>query len=401
MSNISQPLVRLFHRFGWMMSFALIVPLALHADGLPGLRAEGVSGFKGGAAGTHGAVSRVKDIASIAGVRINQLVGYGLVVGLNGTGDNPNNTRFTSQSIINMLTQLGVQLPADTRLRSKNVAAVMVSAELPPFAKQGQTIDVTVSSLGSAESLRGGTLLMTPLKGADGKVYAIAQGSLLVGGLGAQGADGSKITVNIPSAGRIPNGATVERTVASPFAEGSEIVLNLHTPDFTTASRLADAINEHFRPGVAQAIDGMSVKVRAPPDPSRRVGFAAALESITLEPGDAPARVIVNARTGTVVIGEHVVVKPAAVSHGNLVVTITETPTVSQPGPFSNGTTAITPSSDIDISQKSRMFLIPAGITLEEIVRAVNQVGAAPGDLVAILEALRAAGALRAELVVI
>jgi flagellar P-ring protein precursor FlgI len=300
-----------------------------------------------------------------------------------------------------MLTQLGVQLPPNTTLRPKNVAAVMVSAQLPPFAKLGQTIDVTASSLGSAKSLRGGTLIMTPLKGADGQVYAIAQGNLLVGGLGAQGADGSKITVNIPSVGRIPNGASVERTVASPFDNGGNIVLNLHSPDFTTANRMAEAVNRYFHSSVAQAMDATSVKVRAPEDPGRRVAFVAQLESIRLEPGDAPARVIVNARTGTVVIGEHVVVKPAAVSHGNLVVTITESPTVSQPAPLSNGSTVVTPSSSIDVNQRSHMFLIPSGISLEEIVRAVNQVGAAPGDLVAILEALRAAGALRAELEVI
>ena len=378
-----------------MMPLALLLaPLLLYADGMPGLGASDTS--SGNSGGT-----RVKDMASVAGVRSNQLVGYGLVVGLDGTGDNTNNTRYTSQSIRNMLKQLGVQLPPGTRSRPKKVAAVMVSATLPPFAKQGQTIDVTVSSLGNAESLRGGTLLMTPLKGADGQVYALAQGSLIVGGFGAQGADGSKITVNIPSAGRVPNGATVERTVESPFAKGDNVVLNLHRPDFTTAKRLADAVNNRMGPGVAAPVDGSSVKVRAPRDAGSRVGFVAELENITLEPGDAPARVVVNARTGTVVIGERVVVKPAAVSHGNLVVTITETPVISQPGAFSRGRTVVAPTSDIDISQPSRMFLIEPGITLEEIVRAVNQVGAAPGDLVAILEALREAGALRAELVVI
>jgi flagellar P-ring protein precursor FlgI len=396
-----KPAIRPLGRLGWVVPLALAMPLTLNADGLPGLRADQVSGFGGGPAAPGADASRIKDLASVAGVRSNQLVGYGLVVGLDGTGDNPNDARFTSQSLLNMLTQLGIQLPPNTTLRPKNVAAVMVSAQLPPFAKLGQTIDVTVSSLGSASSLRGGTLIMTPLKGADGQVYAIAQGNLLVGGLGAQGADGSKITVNIPSAGRIPNGASVERTVASPFDDGSNVVLNLHTPDFTTANRMAEAVNRYFHASVAEAMDATSVKVSAPQDPGRRVGFVAQLENIRLEPGDAPARVIVNARTGTVVIGEHVVVKPAAVSHGNLVVTITENPTVSQPAPFSNGNTVVTPSSNIDINQRSHMFLIPSGISLEEIVRAVNQVGAAPGDLVAILEALRAAGALRAELDVI
>jgi flagellar P-ring protein FlgI len=401
MSVRIKPAVRPLRRLGWVAPLALAMPLTLDAGGLPGLRADQVSGFAGGHSALAADASRIKDLASVAGVRSNQLVGYGLVVGLDGTGDNPNDARFTSQSILNMLTQLGVQLPPNTTLRPKNVAAVMVSAQLPPFAKLGQTIDVTASSLGSAKSLRGGTLIMTPLKGADGQVYAIAQGNLLVGGLGAQGADGSKITVNIPSVGRIPNGASVERTVASPFDNGGNIVLNLHSPDFTTANRMAEAVNRYFHSSVAQAMDATSVKVRAPEDPGRRVAFVAQLESIRLEPGDAPARVIVNARTGTVVIGEHVVVKPAAVSHGNLVVTITESPTVSQPAPLSNGSTVVTPSSSIDVNQRSHMFLIPSGISLEEIVRAVNQVGAAPGDLVAILEALRAAGALRAELEVI
>jgi flagellar P-ring protein precursor FlgI len=378
----------------WLLVLSLLGPVLAAGDGIPD---SGVLDDWSDGGGT----TRVKDIASLVGVRSNQLVGYGLVVGLDGTGDNTNSTKFTAQSLTNMLRQLGTALPPNVQIRSKNVAAVMVTASLPPFAKQGQTIDVTVASIGNAESLRGGVLLMTPLKGADGQVYALAQGSLFVGGFGARGSDGSKITVNVPSAGRIPNGAIVERTVESPFAEGGDLELNLHSPDFTTAQRMAEAINAALGRGRATAVDGGTVRVSAPSDPGQRVRFVARVENVTLEPGDAPARVVINARTGTVVIGEHVVVMPAAVSHGNLVVTITENPVISQPGPFSNGVTTEASESEIDVSQKSRMFLIEPGISLEEIVRAVNQVGAAPGDLVAILEALREAGALRASLVVI
>lgn len=378
----------------WLAALCLLAALAATGDVMPdGVGNDGEERADGG--------TRIKDIASVIGVRSNQLVGYGLVVGLDGTGDNTSNTRFTAQSVTNMLRQLGVALPPTVQIRPKNVAAVLITATLPPFAKQGQTIDVTVSSMGNAASLRGGTLLMAPLKGADGETYALAQGNMVVGGFGVKGADGSKVTVNVPSAGRIPNGAIVERTVESPFTEGGDLVLNLHDQDFTTAQRMAHAINARLRRQVATPIDAGSVRVTAPEDASKRVGFVSTLENITLEPGDAPARVVINARTGTVVIGDHVTVRPAAVSHGNLVVTISETPMVSQPAPFSNGTTVAGTASQIDVSQKSRMFLIKPGISLEEIVRAVNQVGAAPGDLVAILEALREAGALRATLEVI
>ncbi len=346
---------------------------------------------------------RIKDLASVAGVRENQLVGYGLVVGLDGTGDQTSQTQFTAQSLKSMLAQLGVVIPPGVNPKPKNVAAVMVHATLPPFVKPGQTIDVTVSSIGNAKSLRGGTLLMTPLKGADGQVYAIAQGSLVVSGFGAEGNDGSRITVNVPSAGRIPNGATVERAVTSPFAFERQLVLNLHTPDFTTVARMVKAINQTLGEGTAVALDGASVQVRAPADPSQKVAFVSVVENITLEPGEAAAKVVVNSRTGTVVIGKNVRILPAAVAHGNLVVTITEQTAVSQPGPFARaGRTAVVPQSSVDVSMEgNRMFLIRPGIKLEDIVRAVNQVGAAPGDLVAILEALKEAGALRAELIVI
>jgi flagellar P-ring protein precursor FlgI len=342
---------------------------------------------------------RIKDLASIGGVRSNQLIGYGLVVGLDGTGDK---TKFTGQSLRNMLVEMGINIPPGTDPKSKNVAAVSVHADLPPFVKPGQTIDITVSSLGDAKSLRGGSLLMTPLKGADGNIYAMAQGNLVVGGFGADAGDGSRVTVNIPSAGRVPNGATVERTVKNAFNVGDHIVLNLHSPDFTTVSRLTDSINHTLGKGTAYSMDASSVRVNAPRDPSQRVPFLSLIENLELNPGEAAARVVVNSRSGTVVIGQHVRVSPAAVTHGNLSVTISANPEVSQPNAFSQGQTVITPNFDIEISEEdSRMFVFDPGVSLDEIVRAVNQVGAAPGDLVAILEALKQAGALRAELVVI
>ena len=345
---------------------------------------------------------RVKDLASVAGVRDNQLMGYGLVVGLDGTGDQTSQTPFTIQSILNMLKQLGIAAPGNINPQLKNVAAVMVHATLPPFAKQGSTIDVTVSSMGNAKSLRGGSLIMTPLKGADGQVYAMAQGNLVVGGFGAQTKDGSSISVNVPSAGRIPNGATVEREVLTPFGDGDSLTLNLHAADFTTATRMAQAIDRLLGAGSAVAIDGSSVRVVAPQSPEQRVAFMSILENVEVAPGQAPARVIVNSRTGTVVIGTGVQVTAAAVTHGSLTVTISNTPIVSQPGPFSGGTTAVVPNQQIDVKQeKNRMFLFNPGVALDDIVKAVNKVGAAPGDLVAILEALKQAGALKAELIVI
>ena len=347
---------------------------------------------------------RVRDLASVAGVRGNQLTGYGLVVGLDGTGDQTTQTPFTVQSIINMLTQFGVTIPPGTRLQLKNVAAVTVHAQLPPFAKPGQTIDVTVSSIGNAKSLRGGALLMAPMRGADGNVYAIAQGDLIVSGFGAEGKDGSSVTVNIPSAGRIPNGATVERSVPSDFLTRENIVLNLHTPDFTTSARLAEQINSTMGADTAESLDAVSVAVRAPRDTTQRTAFVSALENLEVEPGPVAAKVIVNSRTGTVVIGSNVTVTPAAVAHGSLVVTISEQPFASQPiAPFGRtGETVVLDDSEVNIEQEeASMFLFEPGTSLEEIVQAVNRVGAAPGDLVAILEALKEAGALRAELIVI
>ena len=344
---------------------------------------------------------RIKDIAKVQGVRNNQLIGYGLVVGLDGTGDG--NAPHTVQSLRSMLSRLGINIPQDVSLQSKNVAAVSIHTDLPAFSKPGQTLDITVSSIGNARSLRGGSLLMTPLKGVDGQVYAIAQGNIIVSGFGAEGSDGSKVTVNVPSVGRIPNGAIVEKSVETPFGDKRELVLNLRRPDFSTSNHVAQAINNMIGPGSAYSIDAGSINVQAPEDLGQRVAFISMLENLEVQPADPPARVVVNSRTGTVIIGQHVRVLPAAVSHGSLTVTITESQNVSQPGPFSRGgTTAVTPQSDINITQNNyRMFKVKEGVTLDDIVRGVNEVGMAPGDLVAILEALKEAGALRAELIVI
>lgn len=348
------------------------------------------------------AAQRIKDIASVAGVRSNQLVGYGLVVGLDGTGDQTSQTPFTVQSFKNMLQQYGITLPAGSNPQLKNVAAVSIHTELTPFAKTGQTIDITVSSLGNAKSLRGGSLLMTPLRGADGQIYAVAQGNLVVGGFGVSGADGSKVTVNVPSVGRIPGGATVERVVPNPFASMQKVVLNLHDSDFTTAKRVVEAINKVLGPDSAEALDAVSIAVQTPPTTSQKVEFVSFLENLEVETDTPSAKVIINSRTGTVVISSAVRLKPAAVSHGSLTVTISEAQQVSQPGPLSGGTTAVVPKSNVNIQQgDSRMFMFDAGVSLNDIVQAVNQVGAAPGDLVAILEALKQAGSLTAELIVI
>ncbi|HWZ64801.1 MAG TPA: flagellar basal body P-ring protein FlgI [Steroidobacteraceae bacterium] len=345
---------------------------------------------------------RIKDLASVGGVRTNQLVGYGLVVGLDGTGDQTTQAPFTIQSIQNLLQRFGVTVPPNTNPQLKNVAAVTVTTDLPPFVKPGQTIDVTVGTIGNASSLRGGNLIMTPLRGADGQIYAMAQGNVVVSGFGIAGKDGSRISVNVPSSGRIPNGATVEREVPVKFAADPHLTFNLNTPDFTTAARVATAINSALGAGSAEALDAVSIRVVAPLDPGQRIAYMATLEAVEVEPGEAPARVIINSRTGTVVISSHVRVTAAAVAHGSLSVTIVERQEVSQPGPLSQGQTVVVPKSDINVQQAdARMFVFQAGVNLDEIVRAVNQVGAAPGDLVAILEALKEAGSLRAELIVI
>ncbi|MDH5659775.1 MAG: flagellar basal body P-ring protein FlgI [Gammaproteobacteria bacterium] len=343
---------------------------------------------------------RVKDLTKVEGVRSNQLIGYGLVVGLNGTGDGSG--EVTTQSLRSMLSRMGVTIPPGVTMQAKNVAAVAIHAELPPFAKTGMKIDITLSSVGSAKSLRGGSLLMTPLKGADNQIYAIAQGNVVVSGFGAEGSDGSRITVNVPSVGRILNGAIVERTIDTPFGLNQEVVLNLNQPDFTTANRLVKVINNTVGPDTSYARDPASVVVSAPADTSQRVAFISLLENLSLKPAEASARIIINSRTGTVVIGKHVQVLPAAVSHGNLIVTITENPKVSQPGALSQGQTVVIPGSDLQIKQENnRMFKFDPGVSLDQIVEAVNKVGAAPGDLVAILEALKEAGAIHAELIVI
>lgn len=342
---------------------------------------------------------RIKDIANVQGVRNNQLLGYGLVVGLPGTGEK---TRYTEQTFRTMLKNFGINLPDSVRPNSKNVAVVAVHAEMPPFIKPGQNLDITVSSLGEAKSLRGGTLLQTFLKGVDGNVYAIAQGSLVVSGFSAEGLDGSQVIQNTPTVGRIPNGAIIERSVPNPFSSGDFLTFNLHRSDFSTAKTMADTINDLLGPGMAKAVDATSIQVSAPRDASQRVSFLATIENIEITEADASAKVIVNSRTGTIVVGQHVQLLPAAVTHGGLTVTIAESTQVSQPNALAGGVTAVTTNSTIDVSEKDRrMFLFTPGTTLDELVRAVNLVGAAPSDVLAILEALKMAGALHGELIII
>ncbi|MGY3869194.1 flagellar basal body P-ring protein FlgI [Aeromonas crassostreae] len=344
--------------------------------------------------------ARIKDISSVEGVRSNQLLGYGLVVGLPGTGEK--NNAFTEQTFRTMLNNFGIKVPDNIKPKIKDVAPVAIHADLPPFSKPGQTIDVTVSAIGEAKSLRGGTLLQTFLKGLDGRVYAVAQGSLVVGGLGAEGADGSKVVINTPTVGRIANGATVEREVPNSFSQGDTITFNLNRSDFTTARRLAESINNLVGPNTAQALDATSVKVFAPRDPGQRVAYLATIENLEVDPGAEAAKIIVNSRTGTIVIGSQVRLKPAAISHGGLTVTIAENQQVSQPNPLAGGDTAVTNNSTINVQQEDgRMFKLDTGATLDDLVRAVNQVGIAPGDLMAILEALQQAGAIEGQLVIL
>ena len=343
---------------------------------------------------------RVKDIGQFQGIRANQLTGYGVVVGLPGTGDD--NLEYTVQSVKAVASRFGLQLPPQANPGLKNAAVVLITAELPAFAKPGQRLDITVSSMGKAKSLRGGALILTPLYGADNQIYAMAQGNLAVGGLGAEGADGSKIVVNIPSTGRIPEGATVERAVDTGFATSSDLRFNLARSDFTTAQNVANAINGKLGGGVATAVDGVTVALRAHPGLAPRAPLLSLIENLGVTAAAPPAQVIVNARTGTVVINSAVRVGPAAVTHGKLTVRIDEQQRVSQPAPFSQGQTALENRSNVKVEEEVKpMFIVAPGPKLSDIVKAVNAIGASPADLVAILEALKEAGALKAELIVL
>lgn len=343
---------------------------------------------------------RIKDLASIQGVRDNQLLGYGLVVGLDGSGDQTTQTPFTVQSIISMLAQMGVTLPAGTSLQLKNVAAVTVTATLPPFARPGQTIDVTASSIGNAKSLRGGTLVMTPLKGADGQVYAMAQGNLLVGGVGAS-SGGASVQVNHLSVGRVPSGATVERSVPTPLGQGDFIHLELNANDFTTAARIVEVINGQVAPNIASALDGRVIQVRALAG-SERVAFISKIENLEVNPAQGIAKVIINARTGSIVMNQAVTLDACAVAHGNLTVVINTDSAVSQPNALSQGQTVQTEKTTIDVkADKGGLVHLQKGVSLSEVVKVLNSIGATPQDLLAILQAMKSSGALRAELEII
>jgi flagellar P-ring protein precursor FlgI len=348
--------------------------------------------------------TRIKEVAAIQGVRSNQLTGYGLVVGLDGTGDQTTQMPYTKQALANYLEQMGISLPAtgnSGQLQLKNVAAVIVTAELPAFAQPGQAIDVVVSSVGNAKSLKGGTLVATPLRGADGEIYALAQGNLVVGGAGAS-AGGSKVQINHLSAGRVPQGAQVERAVPTPINEGDSITLGLNATDFQTADKVVRAINQRMGQGVAQALDGRTVRVSAPQDPGSRVRMIAEIQEMPIETSKPSAKVVINARTGSIVLNQAVTLGPCAIAHGNLAITISTTPVISQPGAFSQGQTVVAQKSDIQIKQEpGNIINMPGSPQLTDVVRALNTLGATPQDLLAILQAIKAAGALNAELEVI
>jgi flagellar P-ring protein precursor FlgI len=346
---------------------------------------------------------RIKEVAAVQGVRSNQLTGYGLVVGLDGTGDQTTQMPYTTQAMANYLQQMGISLPPGTanQLQLKNVAAVIVTAQLPAFAQPGQMIDINVSSMGNAKSLKGGTLIVTPLRGADGEIYALAQGNVVVAGSGAA-SGGSKVQINHLAAGRIPQGAQVERAVPTPLNEGDTINLGLNASDFQTARSVAQAINTKLGKGLATALDGRTVQVRAPTDPGARVAFIADLEELALESSAPSAKVVINARTGSVALNQAVTLGPCAIAHGNLSITIRSTPVISQPAPLSQGQTVVTQQSDITINQEpGNIIHMPPSPQLADVVKALNTMGATPQDLLAILQAIKAAGALNAELEVI
>ena len=383
-THISPSIVRLQHRLAhtlvavWVLLFTLLSSPAAQA-------------------------ARIKEVASIEGVRSNQLSGFGLVVGLDGTGDQTTQMPYTTQGLSNYMRQLGVTLPAAqlSQLQMKNVAAVLVTTQLPAFARPGQSLDINVSSVGNAKSLKGGTLIATPLKGADGEVYAMAQGNLIVAGAGAS-AGGSKVTVNHLSVGRIPDGAQVERAVPTSLQEGNSISLSLNASDFQTARKVAQAVNQHFGPGVAMALDGRTVHIQVPSGPNERVSFIAEMEELKVEDSVQSARVIINSRTGSIVLNQAVTLGACAIAHGNLSISISSTPVVSQPNALSAGQTVVTQKANIDIkSEPGKLIQIPAAAQLADVVAALNSLGATPQDLLAILQAIKSAGALNAELEVI
>ena len=378
----------------------LALPLSSTAIGA--LRRLAVFGLLALAAAQPAHALRIKEVAAVQGVRSNQLTGYGLVVGLDGTGDQTTQMPITTQAMQNYLQQAGISLPAGaTAPQLKNVATVIVTAQLPAFAQPGQSIDVTVASMGNAKSLKGGTLIATPLRGADGEIYALAQGNVVVGGAGAS-AGGSKVQVNHLSAGRVPNGAQVERSVPTPLHEGETIKLGLNASDFQTARKVARVINERLGGGTATALDGRTVQVQAPQDPGARVNFIAELEELPLPDSTPAAKVVINPRTGSIVLNQAVTLGPCAIAHGNLSITISSTPVISQPAPLSQGQTVVAQKSDIQIKQDGgKVLQVPASPQLADVVRALNTLGATPQDLLAILQAIKAAGALNAELEVI